>query len=104
MSQPCLVHARNGDWQVIAEYREQRSRFRSGDSFLITRSLDNTEPLSQFIERTFATLDPARQMRIRRRLARELGKLIARMHDAGIVHHDLHAANLLISLTPDDRP
>jgi tRNA A-37 threonylcarbamoyl transferase component Bud32 len=26
------------------------------------------------------------------------------MHDAGIVHHDLHAANLLIGLTADDQP
>ncbi len=83
---------------------EQHGGRRPGDSFLVTRCLDKTEPLNLFIEKTFPTLSPARQTRVRRRLARELGKLIARMHDAGIVHHDLHAANLLIGLTPDDQP
>jgi tRNA A-37 threonylcarbamoyl transferase component Bud32 len=83
---------------------EQHGGHRPGDSFLITRCLENTEPLNLFIEKTFPTFSPARQALIRRRLARKLGKLIARLHDAGIVHHDLHAANLLISLTPEDQP
>jgi hypothetical protein len=83
---------------------EQYGGVRPGESYLITRCLDKTEPLSVFIEKTFPGFDSSRQRQIRRRLARELGQLIARMHDAGIVHHDLHPANLLIGLTPDDRP
>jgi tRNA A-37 threonylcarbamoyl transferase component Bud32 len=74
------------------------------DSFLITLGLDGTEPLSTFIERTLPALDATRQTRVRQRLAWALGEFVARLHDAGIVHRDLHAANLLIRLGADDRP
>jgi tRNA A-37 threonylcarbamoyl transferase component Bud32 len=74
------------------------------DSFLITRSLDDTEPLNVFIETTFPRLEPARRARVRQRLAVELGKLMARVHDAGLDHQDLHAGNLLIRLGPEDMP
>jgi tRNA A-37 threonylcarbamoyl transferase component Bud32 len=77
---------------------------RPGDSFLVTRSLDGTEPLSVFIEHTFPTLDYGRQSMFRQRLAGELAALLARMHEAGMVHADLHPANLLLGLTPDGRP
>src|SRR5437773_8993954 len=52
------------------------------DSFLITRSLDETESLSGFIEATLPQFDRLRQARVRQRLGVELGGLIARMHDA----------------------
>jgi hypothetical protein len=39
---------------------------------------------------------------LRQRLAVELGTLVAKIHDAGILHHDLHAANLLVRVTEDD--
>src|SRR5947208_2930953 len=40
-------------------------------------------------------LGPAR---LRQTLARELARLLARMHEAGITHHDLHAGNILVRL------
>jgi tRNA A-37 threonylcarbamoyl transferase component Bud32 len=73
------------------------------DSFLVTQSLENVSPLNHFIETTLPTLASGRQARLRLRLADELGKLIARMHNAGILHHDLHAANLLVRLDAEDR-
>src|SRR5205823_6880590 len=45
----------------------------------------------------------ARQARLRQRMAFELGQLIARMHDAGIRHNDLHPANILVRLEEDDQ-
>ena len=33
-----------------------------------------------------------------------LGHLLADMHDAGIVHHDLHPGNVLLQLDEEDRP
>jgi tRNA A-37 threonylcarbamoyl transferase component Bud32 len=65
-------------------------------SFLITRSLEGVEPLSAFVETTLPTLTGQRQTRVRQRLAVELARFLARLHDCGIVHHDLHAGNLLI--------
>jgi tRNA A-37 threonylcarbamoyl transferase component Bud32 len=75
-----------------------------GDSFLITRSLDGAEPMNTFVLTTLPTFPPKRQVQIKQRLARELGRLIARMHDAGIVHNDLHPGNLLLRLSEDDHP
>lgn len=75
-----------------------------GESYLITRSLEDAAPLNGFVERTLATFPEPRQTAIRQRLAVALGRLVARLHDAGIVHHDLHAANILVRLEPNDRP
>ncbi|HZT82378.1 MAG TPA: lipopolysaccharide kinase InaA family protein [Gemmataceae bacterium] len=77
---------------------------RPGDSFLITRSLLDTEPLQAFLERTLPTFAPARQARVRQRLAKALGEFLGRMHEAGVVHHDLHAGNLLVHLGAGDVP
>jgi tRNA A-37 threonylcarbamoyl transferase component Bud32 len=74
------------------------------DSFLITQGLEDTESLSDFIEKTFPGFEPRRQMRLRPLLAAALGEFVARLHDAGIVHKDLHAANLLLRLGPGDSP
>ena len=74
------------------------------DSFLITQGLEDTESLSDFIEKIFPGYESRRQTRLRPLLAVALGEFVARLHDAGIVHKDLHAANLLIRLAPGDCP
>jgi tRNA A-37 threonylcarbamoyl transferase component Bud32 len=83
---------------------ERQGALAPGDSYFLTHSLEDTEPLNTFVEATLPRLDPDRQTRLRQRMAAELGALVARLHEAGIAHHDLHAANLLIRLDPDDRP
>jgi hypothetical protein len=83
---------------------ERRGAAGRGDSFLITRSLEDTEPLRTFIDQTFPRLERRRQSRVRLRLARELGKLVARLHDAGIVHDDLHLGNVVVRIEADDQP
>ncbi len=77
---------------------ERGNRLRPGDSFLLTRALEETESLQTFLERL-----PPRAARLRQRLAVALGELLARMHDTGIRHNDLHAGNLLVRVE-DDRP
>lgn len=74
-----------------------------GDSYLITRSLVGAVPINAFIEQTLPTFAPGRQVRVRQRLATELGVFVARMHDAGILHHDLHPGNVLVRLDPEDQ-
>lgn len=75
-----------------------------GDSFLLTLGLDDTEPLSTFFEKSFHQINQSRRIALQRRLAVALGRFLARMHDAGVTHNDLHAGNFLIRLAPDDRP
>ncbi|HEY1859113.1 MAG TPA: lipopolysaccharide kinase InaA family protein [Gemmataceae bacterium] len=75
-----------------------------GESGLITLTLDGTAPLNQFLETTLAGFESSRRFRLRMDIARSLGGLIARMHDAGIRHNDLHAGNVLIRLCADDQP
>ncbi len=75
-----------------------------GESGLITLALDGAEPLNQFLETTLHTMAPKRRIRLRQRVARALAGLLARMHDAGVKHNDLHAGNILIRLSPDDQP
>jgi serine/threonine protein kinase len=77
---------------------------RPGDSFLLTHSLVDAQPLGAFIETVLPGMSTSRQVKLRQRLAEELGRLLARMHAAGVVHHDLHAGNLLLRLDADDRP
>jgi tRNA A-37 threonylcarbamoyl transferase component Bud32 len=72
------------------------------ESFLITQTLDDAEALNTFLTATLPKFDGPRQVRIRQRLARALGQLVARLHLAGIAHRDLHAANVLARLRPDD--
>jgi tRNA A-37 threonylcarbamoyl transferase component Bud32 len=72
-------------------------------SFLITRSLENTEPVGTFIETTLAQAPPRRATLLRQRLATELGKLVALMHRAGVAHQDFHAGNVLVQLQAEDR-
>ena len=75
-----------------------------GESYLLTQALENTQPLNTFLEKVLPLLPAPRHTRIRQALARELGRLLADMHNAGIVHHDLHTGNVLLDLSDEDRP
>src|SRR5262249_27528741 len=59
--------------------------------------------LNTFLEQILPTLPALRQTCLRQRIAVALGHLLADMHDGGIVHHDLHAGNILLNLN-EDRP
>jgi tRNA A-37 threonylcarbamoyl transferase component Bud32 len=74
----------------------------SGSSFLLTRTLENTRTLADFLEITLPTMAEPRRTRLRIRLAGALGRFVAQMHDAGVVHHDFHAGNLLVRLLDND--
>jgi tRNA A-37 threonylcarbamoyl transferase component Bud32 len=74
------------------------------ESYLITRGLDDSQPLSTFIEKTLPAMSALRRPGIRQALAKALGEFVAKLHAAGIVHRDLHAANLLVCLDGEDQP
>jgi tRNA A-37 threonylcarbamoyl transferase component Bud32 len=82
---------------------EQTTRVGSGESILITQSLEDCTPLHIFLAAILPTYPEPRATRLRQQLAARLGVLVARIHEAGILHHDLHAANLLVRVTADDQ-
>jgi tRNA A-37 threonylcarbamoyl transferase component Bud32 len=82
---------------------EQETRVGSGESILITQSIEDCIPLHFFLAAVLPTFAEPRAARLRQQLAVELGRLVARIHEAGILHHDLHAGNLLVRVTDDDR-
>jgi tRNA A-37 threonylcarbamoyl transferase component Bud32 len=65
-------------------------------SFLITRTIAGAEPLHHFLRDTFPLLPSCRQVALRQSLARALGGFLARLHQAGVWHPDLHPGNLLV--------
>jgi tRNA A-37 threonylcarbamoyl transferase component Bud32 len=74
------------------------------DSFLLTRTLEGATMFHAFVEATLPALPPVRRARLRQRLAARLGEFIARVHHAGILHHDLHCGNILVQLDADEQP
>ncbi|MBI1831538.1 MAG: phosphotransferase, partial [Planctomycetes bacterium] len=82
---------------------EQETQIGSGESILITQSLEDCMPLHFFLAAVLPTFPEPRASRLRQRLATELGRLVARVHEAGILHHDLHAGNILVRVVDGDR-
>ena len=99
----CLAVAARGVPTVTPLAVGEASGPGPGDSFLITRTLD-AEPLGSFIEQTLPAFGARRRARLRQRLAVALGRFLAHMHGAGVIHDDLHANNLLVALGDDDEP
>ena len=66
------------------------------ESFFITRGLEEVQPLGRFLETDLPLLSEEEQTRSRHQLAAALGVFVARLHEAGIAHHDLHVANIMI--------
>jgi tRNA A-37 threonylcarbamoyl transferase component Bud32 len=95
--------ARRGVATIAPLAYGETGRLWPGDSFLITETLPDVEPLDTFLEKTLLSFATERQHRLRLTMATVLGEFVARMHDAGVWHHDLHAGNMLVRLT-DDRP
>lgn len=85
-------------------WAQERGFLSNGESLLVTRSLDNTQPLHVFVQQVLPALTAPRQACIRQRLADALGRFLAQLHEAGIQHHDLHAGNLLLRLNAGDIP
>ncbi len=71
-------------------------------SYLLTRTVLDARTLTAFLEEELPRLDARRRARIRQRLATALGRFLARMHEAGVVHDDLHPGNLLLRLGAAD--
>jgi tRNA A-37 threonylcarbamoyl transferase component Bud32 len=80
----------------------EQASLHGGESYLITRGLEGCVPLNLFLVRKLPGLEAEHRARVRQRLADELGILVARIHDSGILHNDFHTGNILVRLDADD--
>src|SRR5262249_36292548 len=69
-----------------------------GESWLIPRGLENVQQLNQLIEVPSPQLATATRLRLRFALTRALARFMAKLHDAGVRHDDLHAGNILVRI------
>lgn len=72
------------------------------DSFLVTRAIDGTQTLHEFILNGSGSSQAP--FPFRRNLACRLGELTAQLHRAGLVHQDYHPGNILIRLDEPNNP
>jgi tRNA A-37 threonylcarbamoyl transferase component Bud32 len=77
---------------------------RSGGSYLLTETLPDARPLDGFFEHELPALPDDCRARVRHAVAERLGRFMARLHRAGIVHRDLHPGNLLIRFPQEHEP
>src|SRR3954454_11566387 len=77
---------------------EQRKRNFLFENYLVTPEIQGTIPLDEFLENHLGTWPEPDRSRIRHRLARALGVLTARLHDANLLHIDFHPGNILVRI------
>lgn len=69
-----------------------------GESWLITRGLEDVQQLNHVVEHNLPETLLNGQPRWRFELTEALGAMLARLHDAGVRHQDLHAGNILVRI------
>lgn len=74
------------------------ARHGPGESIFITRCEEGAGPLQIFLDEVFARRIPGHLSHLRGETSRELGILMARLHDAGVAHPDPHPGNLLVAI------
>jgi tRNA A-37 threonylcarbamoyl transferase component Bud32 len=81
---------------------EQRRRKFLFENYLVTPAISDTIPLDEFVERRLPGWPEPEQSTIRRNLARAVAVMTARLHNAGLLHHDFHPGNILVRLERAD--
>lgn len=71
-------------------------------SWMLSRAVEPSEPGDQWHNRL--TEAPDQNRRAIRGATRALARLVAGMHEAGVLHKDLHTGNVLVSEDPTGRP
>jgi tRNA A-37 threonylcarbamoyl transferase component Bud32 len=72
------------------------------ENYLVTEGIADVQPLDRFIQETLQLLPSSRRGKILRNLTDELAALVAKLHEAGVLHPDLHSGNVLVRLLEDD--
>ena len=71
------------------------------ESYLVTEAIGSVCTLDEYLSHHVTMLSSNEWPAARRQLFRGLGRWLARIHEAGIYHRDLHAGNILVSPAAD---
>jgi tRNA A-37 threonylcarbamoyl transferase component Bud32 len=74
------------------------------DNYLVSIELPGMTPLDRFLEQHLPSLPGIEQGRLRRELAEELGRFVARLHGGGFEHADFHPGNIMVQVGGDGSP
>jgi serine/threonine protein kinase len=83
---------------------EQRKRKFLFENYLVTPAISDTIPLDEFVERRLPQWPEPERSCIRRKLARAVAVMTARLHNAGLLHHDFHPGNILLRANHAEEP
>ena len=70
------------------------------DSWLVTVGVPESRPLDELLSDNDPAIGPA----LRREVVSQVAEILARLHDGGIWHGDLHAGNFLVQSWDGERP
>jgi tRNA A-37 threonylcarbamoyl transferase component Bud32 len=73
-------------------------------SWLVTETFAGGVPLNTYLEVGLPAEPAELRAGLRLQIAKSLGTFVARLHAAGVFHHDLHPGNLLVRWAADGRP
>ncbi len=83
---------------------EQRKRKFLFENYLVTLEVADSTPLDEFVTERLPDWPEPKRSRMRQKLAMVLGKMTARLHDAGFLHVDFHPGNILVRFPSPDEP
>jgi len=90
-----LILEKNGfETPVIIAVGERKNSFLDRENFLVTLEVEGAKQIYQFIPDKTDDLTKE-QLKAKRRLLRDFGQTVGRMHAAGIFHGDLRLGNIL---------
>ncbi|HUU42274.1 MAG TPA: lipopolysaccharide kinase InaA family protein [Planctomycetota bacterium] len=87
--------------EMLAAFERRRLGLLT-ESVLVMSKVENATNLALYVREAFRGELTCEQARLRRRLARKLGRLVARLHRFGFTQRDLKPSNVLVS--PADGP
>ena len=89
--------------RALAVY-EKKSLGLTLESVLVTRKVEGTENLHEFIMREFSGTLSSGKERLRRRMTCKLARLVRLLHDRGFSHRDLKFTNILVRVGEGGEP
>jgi serine/threonine protein kinase len=83
---------------------EQRKRKFLFENYLVTLAITAATPLDEFVVDQLPAWPEPRRSRVRQKLSRDMAVMTARLHNAGLLHHDFHPGNILVRFDAEGEP